>query len=348
MPCWKTRPASTRRRSASCSSCSASGAAAASSSWEKSRPIAAPTCPTFLVAGPSRSRRPRSEACKVAGTASDDGGTADIGTLPRSAPASTTALVNSSTKSGTPSVRSTISSTTSGGNAPRLPASRRTSVAPSFAAEPVQRDHCHLRLADPRWLELGPVGCDQQHRQARDLLDSKVEHLARSRIDPMQIFEDHQYRLPPRQRLELSEQRRQCPLLLALRAEVERREALAAGKRQHLGDQREVARFRPVAEQRLQLVELCCVRVVASEPRGALQLADKGVERAVLIVRRAKIANSGVWLGLDALRQCLGQARLADARLAGDQHHPPCAELRLLPAPRQEVELLVAADQRDP
>src|SRR5215472_2847318 len=46
------------------------------------------------------------------------------------------------------------------------------------------------------------------------------------------------------------------------------------------------------------------------------------------------------------LRQCRGQARLADARLAGDQHHTPCAGLRLLPAPQQEVELLVAADER--
>src|SRR5271169_2961611 len=50
-------------------------------------------------------------------------------------------------------------------------------------------------------------------------------------------------------------------------------------------------------------------------------------------------------LGLDALRQCRGQARFADPRLAGDQYHPPFAGLRLLPAPQQEVELLVAADQ---
>ena len=55
---------------------------------------------------------------------------------------------------------------------------------------------------------------------------------------------------------------RQCPRsFLALWAEVERRETVAAGKRQHLRDQREVARFRPAAEQRLQLVELCCGRV---------------------------------------------------------------------------------------
>src|SRR5215472_13166417 len=45
-------------------------------------------------------------------------------------------------------------------------------------------------------------------------------------------------------------------------------------------------------------------------------------------------------------RQRRGQARLANPWLAGDQHHPPLAALRPLPAPRQEVELLVAADQR--
>ena len=59
----------------------------------------------------------------------------------------------------------------------------------------------------------------------------KVEQLARCRIDPMQVLKEHQYRLPPRQCLELPQQRRQCPLLLALRAELERREALTAGKR---------------------------------------------------------------------------------------------------------------------
>src|SRR5215471_19212640 len=51
-------------------------------------------------------------------------------------------------------------------------------------------------------------------------------------------------------------------------------------------------------------------------------------------------------LGLDAFRQRGGQARLANTRLTGDQHHPPFAELCLLPAPQQEVELLVAANER--
>src|SRR6516165_7564191 len=45
------------------------------------------------------------------------------------------------------------------------------------------------------------------------------------------------------------------------------------------------------------------------------------------------------------LRQRLSQARFADPWLAGDQNYTPCAELRLLPAPQKQVELLVAADQ---
>jgi len=205
---------------------------------------------------------------------------------------------------------------------------------PFIAVEPVQRDHRHLRPSDPRGLELGAVGCGQQHRQIGDLLDRKVEHLARGRIDPMQVLEDHQYRLPQRQRLELPQQCGQCPFLLALRAEVEWREMSAAGKRQHLGDQREVARLRPIAEQCLQLVQLHRGCVVASETSGVFELGSEWVERAVLMVRRAKIAQSRMRLALDALRQCRSQARLADPRLAGDQHHPPFAGLCLLPAPQ--------------
>src|SRR6516162_6646586 len=237
--------------------------------------------------------------------------------------------------------RSSSSSRPTSGVVPERNASKRLTTPLSPATR-----QAGCGSAKPASLELGPVGCDQQHRQVRDPLDRKVEHLARGPIDPMQVLKDHQYRLSPRQRLELAQQCRQCPLLLALRAEVERREPFAAGKRQHLGDQREIARLRPVPEQRLQLVEPCCGRVVAAETCGALQLADKGVQRTILIVRRTKIAQSRVRLALDMLRQRRGQPRLANARLTGDQHQPPVTALRLLPAPQQKVELLVAADQR--
>ena len=110
----------------------------------------------------------------------------------------------------------------------------------------------------------------------------------------MQVLEDHQYRLTPRQRLELPQQRRQCPLLLALRAEVERREALAAGKRQHLGDQRDVARLHPVAEQR-------CLKAAddpaLADPPGTLWLQKLGERLGTEILdleQRADLSPGGV------------------------------------------------------
>ena len=112
-----------RRSSADPSSASGLRATAASRACENSRPIAAPICATSL-AGPSRSSRAISEACKLAGTARAGDGTA--ATVRRASPslsASSTALVISSTNSGMPSVRSTMSCRTFAGSS-LLPATR--------------------------------------------------------------------------------------------------------------------------------------------------------------------------------------------------------------------------------
>ena len=87
-------------------------------------------------------------------------------------------------------------------------------------------------------------------------------------------------------------------------------------------------------------------RVVAGEPGGAFELGDERIECAVLMMRRAEITKAGVELASDLLGKCRGEPRLADARLAGDQHHPSLAGLRLLPATDQQLQLLGAADER--
>ena len=51
-------------------------------------------------------------------------------------------------------------------------------------------------------------------------------------------------------------------------------------------------------------------------------------------------------LGVEAFRQCRGDARLADAGFAGDQHDLAVARLGARPAAQQQIDLLVAADQR--
>ena len=133
---------------------------------------------------------------------------------------SSTALVSSSTNSGTPSARSTISSTISLGETGIAgePLDQRRAV---MAAEPVQRKHRHMRLAAPGVLELGAEGDDEQDGQPRYPIERQVEQLARGRVDPMRVLEDHQNRPAPRQSFELMQQCLEQHLALALRAEVE-------------------------------------------------------------------------------------------------------------------------------
>jgi hypothetical protein len=50
-------------------------------------------------------------------------------------------------------------------------------------------------------------------------------------------------------------------------------------------------------------------------------------------------------LGVETLRQCRGDARLADTRFAGDQHDLAFAGRGARPAAQQQIDLLVAADQ---
>ena len=71
-----------------------------------------------------------------------------------------------------------------------------------------------------------------------------------------------------------------------------------------------------------------------------------GIKRAVLVVRRAEEAQPDVRLGGKPLHHGLGDARLADTGFARDQHDATVARFRLLPAPQQQLNLLVAADQR--
>jgi hypothetical protein len=47
------------------------------------------------------------------------------------------------------------------------------------------------------------------------------------------------------------------------------------------------------------------------------------------MLRRAKIAQARVRLGGEALHECGGQSRFADAGLAGDEHHLAFAAFRL-------------------
>ena len=66
---------------------------------------------------------------------------------------------------------------------------------------------------------------------------------------------------------------------------------------------------------------------------------------AVLVIGRAEIAQTEMWLDVEVLVQCLSDARFAEAGFAGDEHNLAVARLCARPAPRQQVDFLIAANQ---
>src|ERR1700693_4438876 len=70
------------------------------------------------------------------------------------------------------------------------------------------------------------------------------------------------------------------------------------------------------------------------------------MERAVLVVRGAEIANAGARLVLDLLLQGGGETGLADAWLAREQHHLTFPTFHPLPLAPQQVDLLITPDER--
>jgi hypothetical protein len=97
-------------------------------------------------------------------------------------------------------------------------------------------------------------------------------------------------------------------------------------------------------DQGLELLQLGRWRVVACEASRSAKLVDERMERTVLVVGRAEVAQAQTRLGMKALLQCRGHARLAEAGFTRDQHDLAVARLDARSAPQQQVDLLVAAD----
>jgi hypothetical protein len=149
----------------------------------------------------------------------------------------------------------------------------------------------------------------------------------------------------PRLGLELTEQCLKQLLPFALRAEVELRGGTR--QRQQLAQQRDIV-FIPHTrcEQCPQFTKLGLDRIVADKPGGAFELPNKGMERAVLVVRRAEITKARMVLGFNVLGKCCCEPRLADAWLSRNQHHSPFARFRLLPAADKQLDFLITTDER--
>ena len=131
-----------------------------------------------------------------------------------------------------------------------------------------------------------------------------------------------------------------------LRSQFERWIASIVRQGQQLGKERGILSLRRgLRQQRIELVELRLRSVVVRQSSGALHLADDRIKRAVGVLRRAEVAQARVRLGSEAFQQRSRQARFADARFTGEQHHLAFAGLCFRPAPQQQFEFFFPSDK---
>ena len=121
---------------------------------------------------------------------------------------------------------------------------------------------------------------------------------------------------------------------------------IARRHRQHCCDQRYILwRQAGRCDDFLQLAQTLLSRITARETGFLLPACHDRMQRALLMQRRAEIPQAGMRLTGQSFFQCRQQARLADPRLAGNQHQPALTVLCLLPGPQQRAQLLITSDQ---
>jgi hypothetical protein len=203
-----------------------------------------------------------------------------------------------------------------------------------------------MRLAGPGRSELGPESDDEQHWGVADALDDPAQCLEARRIHPMCVLEDHEDGLTACQSRELRCQGFQRPLSALLRHERERRIATIVGKRQQFGKECDIRiRGRSLRQHGIELVQLRACIILMREARGALQLTNDGIERAVGVLRRAEVAQASVGFTPEPFQKRGGEPRFADAGLPRNQDDLAFAAPCSLPAAEQDLELLLTPDQ---
>ena len=164
----------------------------------------------------------------------------------------------------------------------------------------------------------------------------------------MRVFEHDQSRCLPAEGGCHGKQRRKRPLPEFGRRHLERRIAVGGrdGEQRREGGRDLVARQSRPFDQLLQPVEPIGGWLAADKASSVPDLADHGMEGIVEMVRRALIAHDDVALVVEALPQRRQNARFADAGLAREQDDLTFAASSLLPAFKQECDLVRASDQR--
>src|SRR5262249_19281249 len=111
-------------------------------------------------------------------------------------------------------------------------------------------------------------------------------------------------------------------------------------------ERRALARAASGVEPLFEPVEPITRSIVGRDAGRVRDLNDEGIEPAVRVIRRAEIAEQRRWLDARLVDDGGGDPRLADAGLAGEEHHLTVATARLGPPLAKQRHLAIAADQR--
>src|SRR5215472_14255644 len=318
-------------------------ATARSSGYENSRPIAAPICAISLT-GASRSRRAANESCNVAEMAK--GGNGPSRCQPcgpaTSRPDSSTALVNSSTKSGTPSVLATICAITSWGSA--RPATRPARVSTSACARrsSAMLVTCERPLHGASYSGRKVISTKTDKARTRSTVRSSTS----SEVASAQWASSNSISTGFC-RASASSWSSKAARVSALLGgtQCERRIAAAGRDRQQGSEERRCFRDARRRQYGFEPVEPSLRRVLKGEAGGAPQRDDKGVQDAVAVIGRALIAQRRVRLARNLGGELSHEPRLADAGLAREQDDLAGAGPGLAQAVAQYRTLRRAADE---
>ncbi len=113
-----------------------------------------------------------------------------------------------------------------------------------------------------------------------------IQELARARVDPVQVLEDHEDGPLPRQRFVLPQQRLESLFSSALGGRGRQQITRGGGQREKLGEKPHIFRRRcGWRQQRFELVELLFQGIFTLEEGRPSHLRDHRMERAVLMMR---------------------------------------------------------------
>src|SRR5262249_16045119 len=103
---------------------------------------------------------------------------------------------------------------------------------------------------------------------------------------------------------------------------------------------------RGLRDEGVELGQLLRRRVAVLEPSSTFELADEWEQRTVGMVRRAEIAQRGVWFSLELLVKRPRKVRLADTRLSHRHHYSPFLLCGVSPPAEQQIYLFFTPEQR--